>query len=41
MIRLHTIVFADNAVRNAPCHTARSVEIAKDPDFLWRVTKSI
>jgi len=26
MIRLTTIVFADNAVRNVPCHTARSVE---------------
>jgi hypothetical protein len=26
MIRLHPLVFADIAVRNAPCHTARSVE---------------
>jgi len=26
MIRLRPIVFADDAVRKAPCHTARSVE---------------
>ena len=33
MIRLHLIVFADSAVRNAPCHTARSVESPKIRNF--------
>ncbi len=29
MIRLLSFILADNTVRNAPCHTARSVESPK------------